>query len=216
MEWIRHLIDFILHIDVHLDEIIRSYGMWTYAILFLIVFVETGLVVMPLLPGDSLLFAAGAFAAKGSLSVVSLIVLLIIAAVLGDTVNYFIGRTLGRREKGVPFVKAEYLERTQQFYEKHGGKTIIIARFMPIIRTFAPFVAGVGLMDYKKFLAYNVIGGVAWVTLMVLAGYLFGGIPFVEKNFSLVVIAIVLLSVLPAVIGYVRQRIGRKSERAGS
>ncbi len=207
VQWFKHLVDFILHIDVHLDEIIRSYGLWTYAILFLIIFVETGLVIMPLLPGDSLLFAAGAFAAKGSLDITALIVLLIIAAILGDTVNYSIGRTLGRREKGIPFVKAEYLAKTHAFYEKHGGKTIIIARFMPIIRTFAPFVAGVGLMDYKKFLAYNVIGGVLWVTLMTLAGYLFGGIPFVEENFSLVVIAIVLLSVMPAVVEFVRHKL---------
>ncbi len=206
MEWISHLIDFILHIDVHLDEIIRSYGTWTYAILFLIVFVETGLVIMPLLPGDSLLFAAGAFAAKGSLNVVTVILLLTAAAILGDTVNYFIGRTLGRREKGVPFIKQEYLDRTHAFYEKHGGKTIIIARFMPIVRTFAPFVAGVGLMDYKKFLAYNVVGGIAWVVSMVMAGYLFGGIPFVEEHFSVVVLAIVGLSVLPGVIAFIRDR----------
>ncbi|MEO5511704.1 MAG: DedA family protein [Longimicrobiales bacterium] len=206
-DWIRHLIDFILHIDVHLDEIIRSYGAWTYGILFLIVFVETGLVIMPFLPGDSLLFAAGAFAAKGSLNVASVILLLIAAAVIGDNVNYFVGRTLGRREKGIPLVKQEYLERTQAFYDKHGGKTLILARFMPIIRTFAPFVAGVGLMRYRKFLAYSVAGGTAWVSLMTMSGYLFGGIPWIEEHFSVVVIAIVLISVMPAVIGLVRSKL---------
>ncbi len=207
IDWIKNLIDFILNIDVHLDQIIREYGTWTYAILFLIVFVETGLVIMPLLPGDSLLFAAGAFAAKGSLNVGLVIALLIVAAILGDTVNYFIGRRFGDRAiQGMPLVKPAYIERTNAFYAKHGGKTIIIARFMPIIRTFAPFVAGVGHMEYKRFLVYNVVGGVLWVTLFVVAGYLFGNIDYVEENFTLVIMAIIVLSILPPVVEYIRQR----------
>jgi len=208
MELLLGLIDFILHIDVHLDGIIRQYGTWTYAILFLIIFCETGLVVTPLLPGDSLLFAAGAFAARGSLSPVILFVLLAIAAVLGDTVNYWIGRYLAPRvQKGLPFVKKEYLDRTHAFYEKHGGKTIIIARFMPIIRTFAPFVAGVGTMEYTRFITFNVVGGILWIGLFVFGGYYFGTIPAVEENFTLVILVIILLSVMPAIIEFVRTRL---------
>jgi membrane-associated protein len=207
MELITGLIDFILHIDVHLDQIIRQYGSWTYFILFLIIFCETGLVVMPLLPGDSLLFAAGAFAARGSLNPFALFILLSIAAVIGDTVNYWIGRVLAPRvERGIPFVKQKHLERTHAFYEKHGGKTIIIARFIPIIRTFAPFVAGVGAMTYGRFLTYNVVGGLVWIALFVFAGYFFGNIPAVEHNFTLVIFAIIALSLLPPVIEYVRSR----------
>jgi len=208
MELLLGLIDFILHIDVHLDGIIRQYGTWTYAILFLIIFCETGLVVTPLLPGDSLLFAAGAFAARGSLSPVILFVLLAIAAVLGDTVNYWIGRYLAPRvQKGLPFVKKEYLDRTHAFYEKHGGKTIIIARFMPIIRTFAPFVAGVGTMEYTRFITFNVVGGILWIGLFVFGGYYFGTIPAVEENFTLVILVIIQLSVMPAIIEFVRTRL---------
>jgi membrane-associated protein len=216
MELIAGLIDFILHIDVHLDGIIRQYGTWTYAILFLIIFCETGLVVTPLLPGDSLLFAAGAFAARGSLSVTVLLLLLSVAAILGDTVNYWIGRYLApRMERGLPFVKHEYLERTHAFYEKHGGKTIIIARFMPIIRTFAPFVAGVGTMDYGRFLTFNVVGGILWIAIFVLAGLLFGNIPAVEENFTLVILAIIAVSLMPGVIEYLRSRWNtRRARRA--
>ncbi|MCI0433053.1 MAG: DedA family protein [Gemmatimonadetes bacterium] len=214
MDLIPQLIDFILHIDTHLDAIIRQYGVWTYAILFVIIFVETGLVVMPLLPGDSLLFAAGAFASRGSLNAYLLFLLLSVAAILGDTVNYWIGRYIGpRAERGLRFVKKEYLDRTHAFYDRHGGKTIILARFMPIIRTFAPFVAGIGTMQYGRFLFYNVFGGVLWIALFVFAGYFFGNIPAVEHNFTLVILAIIFLSILPGVIEYVRHRV-RTSARA--
>lgn len=216
MELLLALFDFIRNIDHHLDVIIRQYGTWTYAILFTIIFVETGLVIMPLLPGDSLLFAAGAFAARGSLNPVYLIVLLTVAAILGDTVNYWIGRWVGpRAEKGLPFVKKEYLDRTHAFYAKHGGKTIIIARFMPIIRTFAPFVAGIGTMEYGRFLAYNVVGGVVWITLFVLAGYFFGTIPAVERNFEIVILAIIFVSILPGIIEFLRHRFAAR-KRADS
>ena len=208
MELILSLWDFIVHIDAHLDAIIRNYGTWTYAILFLIIFCETGFVVTPFLPGDSLLFAAGTFAARGSLSPFVLFGLLSIAAILGDTVNYWIGRWLGpRAQRGLRFVRKEHLDRTHAFYEKHGGKTIVIARFMPIIRTFAPFVAGVGAMDYGRFLMFNVSGGILWISLFVFAGYYFGNIPAVEENFTLVIMAIILLSILPAIIEYARHRL---------
>jgi membrane-associated protein len=208
MEFFKSIIDFILHIDTHLDAIITSYGTWTYAILFLIIFCETGLVVMPLLPGDSLLFAAGTFAARGSLDPVLLIVLLSIAAVAGDTVNYWIGRYVGPKifNRQSRFINQKHLARTHQFYEKHGGKAIVFARFMPIIRTFAPFVAGIGTMEYKRFIFYNVTGGILWIVLFVLLGYFFGNIPAVEKNFTLVIFAIIFLSILPPVIEYVRSR----------
>ncbi|GIV63002.1 MAG: membrane protein [Bellilinea sp.] len=201
MDWIRLAIDFVLHIDHYLDVIIRSVGIGTYGVLFLIIFIETGLVVTPFLPGDSLLFAAGAFSAKGSLEVLPLWLLLMAAAVIGDSANYWIGNKVGSRvfEQETRWVKREYLERTQKFYEKHGGKTILLARFVPIVRTFAPFVAGIGKMRYGYFLTYNIVGGMLWVTLFLWGGYFFGGLPFVEKNFSLVIIAIVLISVLPAV-----------------
>ena len=207
IDWIKHLVDFILHIDVHLDQIIRSYGTWTYAILFLIVFVETGVVVMPLLPGDSLLFAAGAFAARGSLNVGFLFVLLAVAAILGDNVNYWIGRYLApRMEKGIPFIKQKHIDKTNAFYAKHGGKTVIIARFMPIVRTFAPFVAGVGAMNFRTFFLYNIVGGVAWVAMFVFGGYFFGNIPAVKERFTLVIVAIIVLSVIPPVVEYVKHR----------
>ena len=200
MEWIKLAIDFVLHLDKYLDLIIRATGVWTYAILFVTIFIETGLVVTPFLPGDSLLFATGAFAAKGSLNIYIMWGLLMTAAVLGDTVNYWIGHYIGPKvfEKDTKLIKREYLERTQKFYEKHGGITIFLARFIPIIRTFAPFVAGVGKMNYSYFITYNVIGGITWVTLFLWIGYFFGGLPFVEENFSLVVIAIILISVIPA------------------
>lgn len=208
MELLREFIDFFLHLDVHLAEIIERFGAGAYAILFLIVFCETGLVVMPLLPGDSLLFAAGAFAALGSFEIIPLILLLIVAAIAGDTVNYWIGARIGPRafSGNVRFLKQEYLVRTTEFYEKHGGKTIVLARFIPIVRTFAPFVAGVGRMNYGRFLAYNVIGAVVWVTLFTLAGFYFGNIPAVKDNFTLVILAIIGISVLPIAIEMVKSR----------
>lgn len=199
MDLLRQFLDFFIHLDVHLGEIIRNYGTWTYAILVLIIFCETGLVVLPLLPGDSLLFAAGTFAALGDLNPWLLNGLLVIAAIVGDTVNYWIGKAVGPRafSGNVRFLKRDYLERTQRFYGRHGGKTIILARFVPIVRTFAPFVAGVGTMNYPRFLLYNVVGAVAWVTLFVWLGYLFGNIPVVKERFSLVILAIIVVSVLP-------------------
>jgi membrane-associated protein len=208
MDWIKLGIDFILHLDKYLDLIIRSTGIWTYLILFVVIFIETGLVVTPFLPGDSLLFAAGALAALGSLNVVALFVLLAVAAVVGDTVNYWIGHYIGDKAFTTKsrFLKREYLDRTQAFYEKHGGKTIFLARFVPIIRTFAPFVAGVGHMRYGYFISYNIFGGIVWTALFIFAGYFFGNVPFVRENFSLVVIAIVLISVMPAVVEIIRNR----------
>lgn len=208
MHYLHQFIDLFLHLDTHLHEIIIQYGTWTYLILFLIIFVETGLVVMPLLPGDSLLFAAGTFCALGSLNLVTLILLLFIAAVLGDTVNYSIGHIIGPRvfEKNYKYLKKEYLLRTQAFYEKHGGKTIIYARFIPIIRTFAPFVAGVGTMKYGRFILFNVLGGLAWVSSFLLLGYFFGEIPIVKRNFTLVIFAIIFLSVLPGIIEFIKNR----------
>ncbi|NJD10546.1 MAG: DedA family protein [Gemmatimonadetes bacterium] len=216
MDWIFALVDFIIHIDVHLDQIIRNYGAWTYTLLFLIIFAETGFVVTPFLPGDSLLFAAGAFAARGSLHLATLFVALSIAAVVGNIVNYSIGHFLApRAERGLRFVKHEHLERTHAFYEKYGGITIVITRFMPIVRTFAPFVAGLGAMSYHRFMADNLFGGVLWVGLFVFAGYFFGNIPVVADNFTLVIMAIVVISVLPPIVEYLRQR-GRKTPEADS
>jgi membrane-associated protein len=213
MEFLRLVIDFVIHIDRHLSEIILAYGVWTYLILFLIIFCETGLVATPFLPGDSLLFAAGTFAALGSLDVFWLCVLLSAAAVLGDTVNYWIGKYFGpkvfQKEK-VRFLKREHLERTHQFYERYGGKTIVIARFVPIIRTFAPFVAGIGSMTYWKFISYNVVGGIGWVLICVFAGYYFGNLPLVRNNFSLAILAIMVISILPGVIEFIRHRLALK------
>lgn len=209
IDLLRQLVDFILHIDVHLDTIIQSYGTWTYGLVFLIVFCETGLVVTPFLPGDSLLFALGAFSARGSLDVWLVILLLSVAAILGDTVNYWIGAKVGPavfHRENVRFLNRRHLDRTHEFYERHGGKTIIIARFVPIIRTFAPFVAGIGKMSYGRFLAYNVIGGIAWVLIFVLGGYFFGNLPVVKRNFTFVIAAIIVISVMPAVVELVRQR----------
>jgi membrane-associated protein len=209
MQLLTQLFEFILHIDRHLGEIIADYGTWTYLILFVIVFIETGLVVMPFLPGDSLLFAAGAFAATGALNLAGVFLLLAFAAILGDTVNYWIGHRIGPRvfQEDVRFLKREYLERTQQFYEKHGGKTIFLARFIPIIRTFAPFVAGVGTMRYGKFIVYNVVGALVWTTLFTFAGFFFGNIPVVRDHFGLVVVAIIVISVLPVFYELVQQRL---------
>lgn len=208
MEFLQSLVDIFLHLDTYLDEVIRTYGVWTYALLFIIIFMETGLVVTPFLPGDSLLFAAGTFAAIGSLNVWLLWLLVFFAAVLGDTVNYWFGNKVGPRafEGNVRFLKQEYLDRTQRFYDKHGGKTIVLARFVPIVRTFAPFVAGVGTMKYRRFLTYNVIGAFLWTALFISLGYFFGNIPFVQENFELVVVGIILVSVVPMVIEFVRGR----------
>jgi len=206
MDLIRQLIDFVLHLDVHLDEIIRNYGAWTYGILFGIVFLETGFVVTPFLPGDSLLFAVGTFAARGSLDLYLAMLLLSVAAVLGDTVNYWIGAWVGPKvfHQESRFLNKEHLRRTHEFYERYGGKTIIIARFVPIIRTFAPFVAGIGTMSYGKFIAYNVIGGIGWVVSITLAGFFFGNIPIVKNNFTFVIFAIIVISILPGIVEYVR------------
>jgi membrane-associated protein len=211
VELINGFIEILLHLDAHLDWVIRNYGFWTYGILFLIIFLETGFVVTPFLPGDSLLFAGGTFAALGSLDVTWLIILLCLAAIGGDTVNYWIGHISGpkvfTREKS-RFFNKEYLRRTHQFYERYGGKTIIIARFIPIIRTFAPFVAGIGSMTYGHFLTYNIVGGIAWVVIFVLGGYFFGNIPLIKQNFSLAIVAIVFLSILPGIIEFLRHRKG--------
>jgi membrane-associated protein len=208
-ELLAWAIDVVLNLDKHLDAIIRTYGLWTHLLLFLIIFCETGLVVTPILPGDSLLFAVGTFAALGSLDLVWVLVSLSVAAVAGDTVNYWIGNLVGPKvftQEKSRFLKKEYLDRTHQFYEKYGGKTIIIARFVPIIRTFAPFVAGIGAMTYPRFIAYNIVGGVGWILSLVLAGYFFGNVPIVKRNFSLVILAIIIISVLPGVIEFLRHR----------
>lgn len=209
MEAVAYFIDFFIHLDKHLSAVIQAYGTYTYAILFLIIFCETGLVVTPLLPGDSLLFAAGTFAALGALDAKALFVLLSVAAVAGDTVNYWIGNKIGPKvftKEDVRFLNKKHLEHTHRFYEKYGGKTIIIARFVPIVRTFAPFVAGIGKMTYSKFLSYNVVGGVLWIALCVYAGYFFGNIPIVKRNFTLVILGIIFVSILPGIIEYIRHR----------
>jgi membrane-associated protein len=208
MDWVKQFVDLFLHLDTHLSQVISQYGTWTYLILFLIVFCETGLVVTPFLPGDSLLFAAGTFAALGDLDVRVMILLLVAAAILGDTVNYWVGAAIGPRafQGNLRFLKKEHLDRTHAFYERHGGKTIILARFVPIIRTFAPFVAGVGAMSYGRFLTYNVVGAVLWVALLVLAGFFFGNIAVVRENFTIVILEIVAISVMPIAIEAVRGR----------
>lgn len=218
MEFIRFLIDFVLHMDVHLNEIISNYGTWTYGILAGVVFMETGFVVTPFLPGDSLLFAAGTFAALGSLNPFLLFGLLTTAAILGDTVNYHIGQYIGERAFSgeIKFLKQEYLVKTQEFYDKHGGKAIILARFVPIIRTFAPFIAGVGTMKYRKFIAYNVIGGIVWVAIFISLGYFFGNIPFVKKNFELVIFAIIAISFIPPIYEFLKARKELKEEAAAT
>ena len=216
MDWIKFFIDVFLHLDKHLDVILKDYGTWTYLILFVTIFCETGLVVTPFLPGDSLLFAAGAIAARGSLDVMWLFLLLSGAAIAGNTVNYSIAHFIGPRafsgESRV--LKKEYLDRTHAFFEKYGGFTIIITRFVPIVRTFAPFVAGVGAMSYPRFVAYNVVGGLAWVGMFIFGGYWFGNQPFVKNNFSVVVLAIIIISVLPMVVEFFRARRGRRTAPA--
>jgi membrane-associated protein len=208
MSIIQHFIEIVLHLDKYLGQIIKDYGTVTYLFLFFIIFMETGFVITPFLPGDSLIFAAGTLAGLGYLNILVLYAVLCAAAILGDTVNYWIGHFIGPRafSGNIRFLKKEYLDRTHAFYEKHGGKTIIIARFIPIIRTFAPFVAGVGAMTYPKFIVYNVIGGMAWVALFLFGGYFFGNLPIVQQNFSFVLLAIILISVTPAVIEIIRNR----------
>jgi membrane-associated protein len=209
MEFLSRLLDFVLHLDKHLSSLVQNCGLWTYLILFVIIFLETGLVLTPFLPGDSLLFAAGTFAAAKALNVLWLFVVLSAAAILGDTVNYWIGHFVGPRvfhQEKSRFFKKEHLDRTHRFYEKYGAETIIIARFVPIIRTFAPFVAGIGRMSYWKFISYNVIGGIGWVALFVFGGYFFGNIPFIKKNFGLVIIAIIIVSTIPVVVEFYRHR----------
>jgi len=217
MEWIQQFIDLVLHVDKHLDALILQFGVWFYVLIFAVIFCETGLVVTPFLPGDSLLFALGAFAARGSLNLPALLILLPIAAILGDMVNYWCGAWIGPkifRGENVRFLNQAHLDRTHAFYEKYGAKTIVLARFVPIVRTFAPFVAGMGRMTYTKFTAYNIGGALLWVFIFVPAGYFFADHPLVRKNFTLVMLAIIFLSVLPAVIEIVRE--WQKSKRAST
>ncbi len=212
-ELIKYLFDFVIHIDKHLIEIVNNYQAWTYLVLFLIIFCETGLVVTPFLPGDSLLFAAGAIAASdGTLNIYTLVLLLMSAAFIGDNTNYFIGKFLGHKvyEKNYRLIKREYLDKTHGFYEKHGGKALIIARFMPIIRTFAPFVAGVGTMTYKRFLIFCIIGNILWVNSFAFAGYLFGNIPLVKNNFTIVIFLIIIISLLPSFFAVIKQFLNKK------
>lgn len=212
MEWIEFLIDFIIHIDEHLVAIVAEYGAWTYGILFLIVFAETGFVVTPFLPGDSLLFAAGAIAATGVLNPWFLFLLLFVAAVMGDSINYALGQYFGVRvfKENSKIFKLDYLRKTEHFFEKYGGKTIVLARFVPIVRTYAPFVAGASSMNYARFIFYNVFGGAIWVGLFVLVGYLFGNIPVVKNNFSLTVLGIIALSLVPIFVEFFRGRRRKK------
>jgi membrane-associated protein len=199
MTFVKFLIDVFVHLDKHLADIITQYGVWTYGFLFLVIFMETGFVVTPFLPGDSLLFAAGTFAALGSMNIWLLLILLMVAAAAGNTVNYWIGYRLGDQAQHVKWVRKEYLDRAHAFFEKYGGKAIVLARFVPIIRTFAPFVAGISQMSYGYFSLYNIVGCVAWVLLFTLAGYFFGNIPVVKANFEFVILGILVISVLPAV-----------------
>jgi membrane-associated protein len=206
---IKAFIEFVLHLDTHINYILQTYGLWCYPLFFIVIFAETGLVVTPFLPGDSLLFALGTFAALGSINIWWLYVILAVAAVLGDSANYAVGKYFGQiilKHQGKWFLKKEHVDRTHQFYEKYGAKTIVIARFVPIVRTFAPFIAGVGKMTYPKFFSYNVIGGIAWVTLFVFGGYLFGNVPVIKRNFTIVIFAIIIISVLPAVYEVIRQK----------
>ncbi|MCU0766882.1 MAG: DedA family protein [Gammaproteobacteria bacterium] len=217
MELLTYLIDLFLHLDRHLVELIQQYGPWIYLILFLVIFAETGLVVTPFLPGDSLLFVAGTLAAAGGMDVGLLIVLLCIAAILGDSVNYAIGKHAGERlVRHGRLIRPEHVARTHAFFDKYGGKTIVIARFVPIVRTFAPFVAGIGKMTYGRFLFFNVTGGILWVVSLTLAGYYFGNLPIVKDNLSLVIIGIIVASIMPAVIEYLRHRREAARARTGS
>lgn len=213
MEFVSSLFDFAMHIDVHLEDIINQYGALTYLILFLIIFCETGFVVTPFLPGDSMLFAAGALASKGAMNVITVFFVLSLAAILGDTVNYYIGKKIGSRivtKETNRFIKKEYIDRTYSFYQKHGGKTIVLARFIPIIRTFAPFVAGIGEMKYVKFIGYNIAGALLWSSLFLFGGYFFGSIPVIKNNFTFVIMAIVVISTLPPFLMFIKQKINSK------
>lgn len=214
MSILMNIINGIMHIDSYLVLIVQQYGILTYAILFLIIFLETGLVVTPLLPGDSMLFAAGALAAIGSMNFFILLVVIYLAAILGDTANYYIGKRIGKKileKEEVRFINKEYLKKAQKFYEKHGSMTIVLARFIPVIRTFAPFVAGISEMNYSKFIPYNMIGGGVWVSLFLGGGYFFGNLPFIKNNFSYVLIAIIIISLLPAVVVFIKEN--RKKRR---
>jgi membrane-associated protein len=214
MDIINNLIEKFIHLDLYLGQIIQQYGAMSYVLLFTVIFAETGFVITPFLPGDSLIFAAGTFAARGWLNPIILFISLSMAAILGDTVNYWIGHSIGSRAYTgeVKWIKKEYIEKTHAFFEKYGGKTIVLARFVPIVRTFAPFVAGVGEMSYSYFITYNVVGGILWVSIFLGLGYFFGNIPFVQKNFELVIIAIILISVVPAVYEIIKARMERKVE----
>ena len=217
MDLLTLIVDFILHVDVHLQELMNNYGLWVYGILFLIIFSETGLVVTPFLPGDSLLFAAGALTVGSAMDVNVLALLLIVAAVLGNITNYTIGHFFGAKLFNNPdskIFRRDYLDKTHLFFDKHGGKTIIITRFLPIVRTFAPFVAGMGAMTYKRFMAFNIVGGILWVCSFVYAGYLFGNMPIVRQNFTLLIMGIIVFSILPIVIETVRHRLKRSAEAA--
>lgn len=211
MNFINKFIDIVLHLDKYLGVLINNYGIWVYVILFLIILLETGLVVTPFLPGDSIIFASATFAALGALNIFVVMIALTFAAIIGDTMNYNIGKYLGRRlleKKDSRFIKKEYIDKTNEYYDKYGGKTIVIARFVPIVRTFAPFVAGIGSMKYKEFISYNALGGTLWVFLISILGYFFGNIPVVANNFSIVIIGIIIVSILPALIGVFK---GKKS-----
>ncbi len=214
MDYIKQFIDLFLHIDDHLSNVIQWAGPWTYVLMFAVVFAETGLVVTPLLPGDSLLFALGAFAAKGDLNLWILMLSLFVAAVIGDSVNYSIGKYIGPRvfTDSIPMLNRKHLDRTHAFFEKYGGKTIIIARFVPIVRTFAPFVAGVGAMTYSKFIFYNIIGALMWVPICLLGGYFFGNIPFVQKHFELVLLGIIFVSLMPAIFEIGREWLASRAQ----
>ena len=217
MDLLTLIVDFILHVDVHLQELMNNYGLWVYGILFLIIFSETGLVVTPFLPGDSLLFAAGALTVGSAMDVNILALVLVSAAVLGNITNYTIGHFFGAKLFNNPdskIFRRDYLDKTHLFFDKHGGKTIIITRFLPIVRTFAPFVAGMGAMTYKRFMAFNIVGGILWVCSFVYAGYLFGNMPIVRQNFTLLVMGIIVFSILPIVIETVRHRLKRSAEAA--
>lgn len=215
MGLISSIVDFILHIDRHISIVIQNFGSWTYLLLFLIVFAETGLVVTPFLPGDSLLFTVGTFAAIGSLNIVWLFIILSSAAIIGDTVNYSAGKFLGRKaiEHETRFIKQEYIDKTQKFYDKYGAKTIVLARFVPIVRTFAPFVAGVGSMSYFRFLAYNLLGGILWVGILLSGGYFFGNIPIVRNNFSIAILLIIIISIMPMVIEFWRHYRQKRAQK---
>jgi membrane-associated protein len=216
VEFIKTAIDFILHVDDYLAQIIAQYGAWTLGILFVIIFMETGVVVTPFLPGDSLIFAAATFAARGSLDIWALFILLTVAAIAGDTVNYWIGHKIGAKAYTgeIRWIKKEYMERTQAFFEKHGGKTIFLARFVPIVRTFAPFVAGVSRMPYGYFIRWNIIGGISWVAIFCFLGFFFGNLPFVQEHFELVIVAILVVSVVPIIFEFIKARLETQKPKA--